>query len=98
MFGVWIMGLPMQDMVSQRWSSVNMKIMFGGFAGEDLAVSNWPRQPVIGKAVVAAVPATSFTNCRLLRFFIFFLRVFSDFGKMEFLYIVWPLTIPGLFF
>ena len=31
-FGVWIMGLPMQDMVSQRWLSVNKKIMFGGFA------------------------------------------------------------------
>jgi hypothetical protein len=71
MFGVRIIGLPMQDMVSQRWSSVNKKIMFGGFAVDDFAVRSWPRQPVIGIAAVAAVPATSFTNWRRLRFSFF---------------------------
>jgi hypothetical protein len=65
------MGLPMQDIVSQRWSSVNRKMMFGGFAVVVLAVRSSPRQPVIGIAAVAAVPATSFTNWRRLRFSLF---------------------------
>src|ERR1022692_3344376 len=29
MFGVWMIGLPAQAIMSQRWSSVRMKTMFG---------------------------------------------------------------------
>ena len=72
MFGVCIMGLPMQDIVSQRWSSVSRKMIFGGAIPKAFGFEAATRpQPVIGIAAVAAVPAMSFTNWRRLRFSVF---------------------------
>ena len=65
------MGLPAQEIVSQRWSSVNKKMMFGRFAVVVFLVRSSPWQPVIGIAVDAALAAMSFTNSRRLRFSVF---------------------------
>jgi len=80
-FGVWIMGLPMHPSVSQRWSSVSRKIMFGGFGVKDKAVRSSPRQPVIG--IAAAPVAASRRNRRRLIFFIFLLQIFITYNQYD---------------
>jgi hypothetical protein len=61
MFGVWMIGLPAQPIVSHRWSSVNKKTMFGGPLGAVLSLIPL-LQPASEKAAAAEPPATKLRN------------------------------------
>jgi hypothetical protein len=74
-FGVRIIGLPAQPIVSARWSSVSRNMIFGGFLGPELPMIPLS-QPARDNPAATELPAESLRKSRRFKSFILTSKTF----------------------